>query len=348
MAGVKLKNIAEECGVSISTVSRILNGISGKKPGDETSARVFAAAQRLGFISRAERIPLMLSQAARHEAPCAIGCILTSEHETFISPFFSRLLAHIQNEIAVYDGTLQYRFAVANMRDPGFSRFLTADRLDSAIILGRTARDNIEMLKKSIPHIVYAGVNQTGCGIDEVVCDGCEGARTAVAYLASLGHTEIGYIGPTQQTNQVANEHRYEGFTAGLTQAGLSLNTAFVADTILTTAAGYESARMLAGAKTRPTAVFCANDTVALGAMRAFSDAGIRIPADLSIVGFDNIEMASFVKPALTTISVPTDTLAHFAVNILIDNIEHKRSIPVTVQVPFELVVRESCCPIHR
>ena len=77
--------------------------------------------------------------------------------------------------------------------------------------------------------------------------------------------------------------------------------------------------------------------------MRAFNDEGIRIPEDLSLVGFDNIEMASYVKPALTTISIPSDALAHFAVKILIDKIEHKRNFPVTVQIPYELIIRESC-----
>ena len=343
MAAVKLKSIAEECGLSISTVSRILSGTTVRKPGDETAARVFEAARTLGFIARSERVPLTVNAALLNAEVCSIGCILTSEHETFISPFFSRLLACIQNEIASYDGILQYRFVVANMKDPGFSRFLTADRLDSAIILGRTTRDNIEMFKKSIPNIVYAGVNQINCGIDEVVCNGYEAASTAVQYLASLGHREIGYIGPTQQKIQVANEHRYEGFMKGLEQAGLSLNPSFISESILTTAAGYESASMLVHAGSLPSAVFCANDTVALGAMRAFSDEGIRIPEDLSLVGFDNIEMASYVKPALTTISIPSDALAHFAVKILIDKIEHKRNFPVTVQIPYELIIRESC-----
>lgn len=343
MPVVKLKDIAKECGYSISTVSRILSGATFRKDGDPTSVRVFEAAQKLGFIPRIERIPQTFLRTVQRPEPYSIGCILTSEYETFVSPFFSRLLASIQKEFSAYDEALNYNLVVSNIKDPGFSRFITADTLDCAIILGRTSIENIEMLKKVIPAVIYAGVNTIKCGIDEVICDSYAAATTAVEYLVSLGHTEIGYIGPTQQKIKVANEHRFEGFLNGLKNCGLSLNQSFVSEAVLTTAAGYESAGMMAHSGALPSAVFCANDTVALGAMRAFIDEGLKIPEDISLIGFDNIDMASYVTPALTTISIPSDALAHFAVKTLLDKIQQPRNFPVSIHIPYELVERESC-----
>ncbi len=339
---VKLKDIARETGVSISTVSRILNNDTSRKAGDKTAARVMEAAQKLGFFSqsRVRHLPVLENTDKK---PYSIGCILTSDHETFVSPFFSKLLAAIQNELAKTAGLLQYNFFVANIKDPGFSRFLTTDRLDCAIMLGRTSQENISLLKQNIPHLVYAGANRIGGGIDEIICDGYEGARCAVNYFISLGHTEIGFIGPTQQKYQVVNEHRYNGFMDAMKKAGLTVNPRYVADTILTSADGYDSAAALIKSGNLPTAVFCANDTVALGAMRAFNDNNILIPEDISLMGFDNIDMVSYVKPALTTISVPTGELGRFAVKILLDKIETGRKYPIRLDIPFELVVRESC-----
>lgn len=341
MASVKLKDIAQETGVSISTVSRILNKDTSRKTSSKTAARILESAQKLGFFSQ----PNMYNQISENpnEKVYSIGCILTSQHETFVSPFFSSILASIQNELARISGQLKYNFFVTNIRDPGFSRFLTVDKFDCAIMLGRTTIDNITMLKNTIPNLVYAGVNRIGADIDEVICDGYEGVKYAINYCVSQGHKEIGYIGPTQATFQVANEHRYVAFVDAIKKADLPLYQDFVKDTILTSAAGYDSATEMIKQGSLPTAIFCANDTVALGVMRAFDDNNISIPNDISIIGFDNIDMAAYVKPALTTISIPTMELGRLAVKMLLDKIETGRKYPIKANIPFELVVRESC-----
>lgn len=341
MVSVKLKDIAQETGVSISTVSRILNKGTSKKTSSKTAEKILESAQKLGFFSQ----PNMYKHAIVNsdKKVYSIGCILTSQHETFVSPFFSSLLAAIQNELAKISGQLQYNFFVTNIRDPGFSRFLVVDKLDCAIMLGRTTMDNITMLKNTIPNLVYAGVNKIGADIDEVICDGYEGVKHAINYCVSLGHKDIGYIGPTQATFYVANEHRYTAFVDTIKEAGLQLRQNFIKDTILTSAAGYDSATEMIKHGSLPTAIFCANDSVALGVMRAFDDNNISIPDDISIIGFDNIDMAAYVKPALTTISIPTMELGRLAVKMLLDKIETSRKYPIKLNIPFEFVVRESC-----
>jgi len=344
---VTLKDIAKASGVSISTVSRILNKDALRKSSAETCKRVIEIAREMGYMSE---VPAKLQiLASNQEQPTySIGCILTSDHESFVSPFFSTLLAGIQNELAQTGSHLKYNFFVMNIKDRGFARFIQSTKLDCAIMLGRTSLENITLLRERIPHLVYAGVNSIGSDFDEVICDGYSGAICAVHHLVGLGHREIGYIGSTQQKYQVFNEHRYQGFLDEMKTSGLAVNEDFVVDTFLTSADGYESMLSLIRKKTLPTAIFCGNDTVALGVMKALSENNISVPDDISIIGFDNIETASYVRPALTTISVPTKELGRLAVKIMLDRLESGRDYAIKVNLPFKLIERESCKPIHR
>ena len=340
---VKLKDIAKETGMSISTVSRILSKDTSRKSSSETVARVLETARKMGYETRPDMESVSVPVSGEAKPVFSIGCILTSDHETYVSPFFSTLLAGIQNELANAGDRIDYHFFVVNIKDPGFSNFLDSRKLDCAVMLGRTSLDNITMLQQRIPNLVYAGVNRIGKEIDEVICDAFLGASCAVEYLVSLGHRKIGFIGPTQQKHQVFNEHRYRGYLEVMGTAGLKVDPDFVVDTILTSADGYESMLSLIRKGKLPTAIFCGNDIVALGVMRALNENGISIPGDVSLVGFDNIDTIAYVKPALTTIAIPTKELGRLAVKVLLDKLETGRDYAVRVNLPFKLIVRESC-----
>ncbi len=338
----KLKDIAQASGVSISTVSRVLNGISTRRSNDATSQRVIQAAREMGYLSEVPAKLKALEGASGHSS-YSIGCILTSDHETFVSPFFSSLLAGIQNTLALIGSHLEYKLFVMNIVDRGFSVFMESTHLDCGIMLGRTSLENITLLKNKIPNLVYAGVNSIGSDFDEVLCDGYSGAVRAVQYLIGLGHRKIGYIGSTQQRYQVFNEHRYQGYLDAMAQAGIKVDEDYVIDTFLTSPDGYASMLEFINRKTVPTAIFCGNDTVALGVMKALSERGFSVPDDISIIGFDNIEMAAYTHPSLTTIAVPTKELGRFAVKIMLDKLETGRDYAIKVNLPFTLIERESC-----
>jgi DNA-binding LacI/PurR family transcriptional regulator len=339
---VKLKDIASASGVSISTVSRILSKDTTRKSSDETSRRVITIARELGYLSDHPAKSQVL-EPGPEQAVYSIGCILTSDHESFVSPFFSTLLAGIQNELARTGSQLKYNFFVMNIMDRGFAQFIQTTRLDCGIMLGRTSLENITLLQQRIPNLVYAGVNNIGNEFDEVICDGYSGARCAVRHLVGLGHRKIGFIGSTLQKHQVFNEHRYQGFVDEMAASGIEVDGDFIVDTFLTSADGYEGMLSLIRQKTLPTAVFCGNDTVALGVMRALNENDIAIPGDISVVGFDDIDTASYVKPALTTIAVPTKELGRLAVKVMLDRLETGRGYAIRVNLPFVLVERESC-----
>lgn len=339
---VKLKDIAKETGVSISTVSRILSHDTSRKANDQTIAKVFEAAERMGYFSQ-KLAPAQYLQYAKGDKTFSVACILTSEHESYVSPFFSALLAGIQQEVINQGPRFPHNFFVTYIKDPGFMHFIQNTQLDCAIMLGRTTLENITMLKNRIPNLVYAGVNQIGYGIDEVICDAHQAVMNAVEYLISLGHRDIGFIGPTQVKHQVFNEHRYQGYLDAMASHDLPVQKVFVVDTILTANDGYASMQTLIKNHTLPTAVFCGNDTVAMGVMKALDEHGIAVPDDISIVGFDNIETGTYLKPALTTIDIPKKELGRLAVKVLLDRLETSRSYSLRVTLPFTLMKRESC-----
>lgn len=344
---VKLKDIAKDAGVSISTVSRILNNDMSKKANEQTRAKVFEAAERLGYF--AQRLaPARYMEYKTADKTFSVACILTSEHETYVSPFFSALLAGIQQEVINQGPAFPHNFFVTYIKDPGFMQFIQHSQLDCAIMLGRTSLENITMIKNSIPNLVYAGVNEIGHDIDEVLCDAHLAVMEAVEYLIGLGHREIGFIGPTQVKGQVFNEHRYQGYCEAMKKHGIPLSDAFVVDAILTANDGYEGMKRLIMGKKLPTALFCGNDTVAMGVMKALDEAGIAVPQDISLVGFDNIDTSAYLKPNLTTIDIPKKELGRLAVKVLLDRLSSNRQYSIRVTIPFSLLVRDSCRAVNR
>ncbi len=340
---VRLKDIAKEANVSISTVSRILNQDPSRKANDQTIARVFEAAERLGYFSQKLAIAQSLGVKTNGQKAYSVACILMSEHESYVSPFFSTLMTGIQQEIINQGSRFPHNFFVTSIKDPGFMNVLEETRLDCAIMLGRSTEERIHYLRERIPNLVYAGVNAVDIGIDEVVCDARLAVTDAVNYLIELGHTQIGFLGPTRKKYHVYNEHRFDGYRDALNNHGLAIDERFIVDTILTASDGYANMCSLIKAGALPTALVCGNDTVAMGVMKALDEHSIDVPGDISVVGFDNIDTASYLKPALTTIDIPKKELGRLAVKVLVDRLESGRTYPLHVKLPFALLKRESC-----
>jgi len=341
---VKLKDIAREAHVSISTVSRILSGDTSRKANDETIEKVITIAKELGYFEdKTHKINAQMKDKLN------IGCIFTSDHESFVSPFFSKILSGIQDGLLNNPFMIDCRFYTFNLIQSGLDFSLNDIQLDGAIILGRTSLEVIHRLKKQIPHLVYCGVNPMNQGIDEVFCSAYEGVLKEIEYLTEFGHTQIGYIGPTdKQEPAIFNEQRYKGFIDGLTKNNLPINKNFVEDCYLNSADGYASVQRIYQSSSFPTAIVCANDNVALGALKALHELGINLPNDVSIVGFDNIEASSFTNPSLTTIDVPKFELGTIAVKVLLDRIKKGHKEQLKVQIPFSLVKRDSCMGVKK
>ena len=177
---------------------------------------------------------------------------------------------------------------------------------------------------------------------DQVVCDGKEIAFSAVSYLHELGHTKIGYIG--EQNNEI----RYTAFKDALNTLGLPFSQRNTANVKLSHEGGYQGALHLINAKADITAVFCANDNTAIGAIRAFREHGYRIPEDISVIGVDDIETAQYLSPMLTTVHIPLEEMGRMTAKILIDRITGGHRIPLKTVLPYYIAKRDTCGKVPR
>ncbi len=334
MKNVKLKDIAQTTGVSVSTVSRILSGDKSRKMKDETVKEVLRVASELGYYSDKKK---KLKNAV---GKLNIAVLFVSDHESILSPFFSQIIEGIRNEIDLLSEYMNISFEILSLDTLAFEQRLDKRSIDAAIILGRTRESVIKRIKDTVPNIIYCGLNTIGL-MDEVICDAKEGIKDAVKFLYQTGARKIAYIGPTSIQNEIMNEHRYVGYIEALADLNLAYDPSLVEDVFLKVNDGFDGARKLL-ARVMPDAIVAANDNVALGVLGYLEEAGIKVPDDISVIGFDNIDLSAFSHPPLTTFDVPKMELGHFALKFLIDRIENPRERDIRITIPYQVVVRKS------
>ena len=335
MSQVRLRDIEEIAGVSVSTVSRTLSG-DCLRISKETQERIIKAANELGYAESRNRRIRNSFRTIR------LATIFISDHESFLSPFFTEIMDGIDQEIHSSEIEINIEHTILTVKDEAFSSSIEDNGIDCAIILGRAGEDVIRNICQHIPVTLYAGLNSIG-SMDEVLCDARKGIADAVHYLASLGRKRIAYIGPTDK-QAIANEHRYRGYLEGLSSVSLPFDCDLVEDIYLSVLDGYNGAKRLLE-RTMPDAIVAANDNAALGIIRCLNERSVRIPEDVAVTGFDNIESAAFFRPALTTFDVPKKDIGRFAAKIAIDRCLNPRRENITMSIPYRLIERESTLP---
>ena len=347
---VTLKDIAKEANVSVSTVSRVINNDVNKPASTKTAQKVLDIARKLGYVPNQSAVNLVKQIDNASNLKKTIGCILTSRKDTYNDPFFFELLRGIQYEVNQHGYALGYSYASGEMTSAAFYESVASNKVDGAIVLGRYQKGIIEFIKDNIPHIVYAGLNFSNGGFDEVICDAYKSACMAVKHLIGLGHTKIAFLGsiPQSQRINVVNEHRFNAYVGTLRKNGIEVDKSLIRNIILSTEEGYKGMKSILKKSDIPTAVFCANDVTAIGAMRAIHELGYKIPDEISVIGIDDIEISEYLRPALTTIHVPKIDLGKIAVKILIDKMENGHDIPLRIDLPYELKIRKSCKRLNR
>ncbi len=345
---IKLSDVAKASGVSVSTVSRVLNGDRERPASPETIDKIWSVVKELGYVPNKNAKSLVKGEDEENAVVGRIGCIYTSLYDLNNDPFFSCIGLGIQREMSHQNYNIAYTVSAAMMDYKELYSYIVNHPVDGVIVLGRFDDDMIIMLKGHFKHLVYAGVNSLAAGFDEVICEGYDSAKAAIEHLLDMGHTQIGYVGYIPLSVSGDNsikEHRYTAYCDIMAESGLIIKPSYIIPANLKTTATYEA--MLSylektDKKEMPTAFFCANDAAAFGVMKALQEKGFCIPKDIAVIGLDNVEMASFVTPKLSSINVPRRELGSRAVKMLIEQMETKRNYPVKVNLPFELIVRES------
>ncbi len=328
-----IRDVAQRAGVSKSTVSHVLNGTRYVRP--ELAERVRRAMAELNYT------PNQLARSLRRKTTHTIGLITPDN----ANPFFAQVAQAVE-EVCFRRG---YTVLLGNAagdpaRELHYIRVMVEKQVDGLIVAASGLHS--EHLRPSvlgqIP-VVLVDRSLPGLDVDRVVADHRRGGRLATEYLLSLGHRHIACIaGPADIS---AGNERLAGYREALEGAQLPMVPSLVVEGAFDLASGYRAMQRLLELPEPPTAVFAANDQMALGALRALREAGISVPQGCSVIGYDDTPLASYVHPPLTTVHQPVARLGHLAAETLLARLaEPDRPVQYHV-LPVELVVRESCGP---
>lgn len=333
-----LKDIAEKAGVSVSTVSRVLNDRDTKAASRETREKVWKIIRETGYIPNAH------AQQLRGNVP-PVRSTEKKRYFAFIyarsqdnkDMFFSELASAIEYEAYKHNLILKYSFFPRDLDDASFLASVGSPEISGIVVLGRFSEERMNAIAEAQKNVVYVGLNRSSSKHDTVYCDGYLAGKLAMDTLLSGGHKEIAYIGEKNK------ENRYHSYCHSLEANGIPLDPHRIVETEQTLDGGYHAVQILIRRRVPFTAVFCANDATAIGVIKALQEHGIRVPQDVSVIGIDDVEMARYFTPMLTTVHIPITELGKQAAKLLIDRIQRGHTLPVKMELPFTLAKRDSC-----
>lgn len=331
------KEVAELAGVSRTTVSFVLNQVSGVKISEETRQKVLAAAKELNYYpdSTARR---MVSGETH-----VIGFVLRQNpDQAYSDHFLPQVLSGVSRSTSSHNYRILFEPILPEHHSGAYTQLIHERHVDGIILSGPRYDDTeLVTLAAEGAHIVLIG-QLPGSDLPFIDVDNLGGARTATKHLIDLGHRSIGFIANAPQI-YTASADRFAGYQAALQDAGISIRQDFVRFGNFTVQSGYDRMTELLNSKPVPTALFVASDTVALGAIQAVHEKGLKIPADVAIVGFDDIPLAAYIDPPLTTVRLPAYGLGWGAADLLIRLISNEEIKSSGVLLETELVIRDSC-----
>lgn len=337
-----LKDIAGKANVSISTVSRVLNSNTTNAASREVQELIWKIAREGGYLPNKEAQALKNARkAASEKAVRSIYCLVAcSPAEVRDDPFFTQAISSVEHEALQNNYVLEYTFFAGNSESDLTMRLMQNASSDRLIIIGRFTPELFTRLRQNFKKIVYLGWNDLEVECDGVICDGYLAVQEGIRHLYGLGHRRIGFIGAHR------NEARFRGYLKAMELLGLPLEEKnIVSKSALSFESGYLGLEQLLTQGMDATALFCANDTTAIGALRACKNHGICVPKDLSVMGMNNIETVQYISPMLTTINIPLTEMGRVATRTLVDRINGGHSLPQKIMLPFHIVSRESCTP---
>lgn len=333
-----LKDIAAELGISISTVSRVLNTENTSAASKELKRKIWEVAKRQGYMPNQAARQLRENNIPDAPEPKSLYCVFAvAPQESKDDPFYTKILESVEQEAFKHNYILQYTFSAAALDVPGaLTPILSATPSDCLVIIGRFNPSLLERLEVYFKKTIYIGLNILEAACDQIVCNSYEIAKTVVRYLHSLNHRNIGFIG--------SNEGRLRGYQEAIKELGLSADRRYIIDdTILSMEGGYQGMMRLVDHAPDLTAVFCANDMVSIGALKALRDRGIRVPEDISLIGVNDVENVQYTDPMLSSVRVPLEEMGKMAVVMLLNRVDGGHTSNIIVQFPYSIVKRGSC-----
>jgi LacI family transcriptional regulator len=332
-AAPSVRDVALEAGVSVGTVSRVLNNGAVSS---ERRARVEQAIATLNYR------PNALARSLRTHQSRTLGLVIPD----ITNPFFGELAHHVEIAAAAAGYWLVVGSAITAQRELEYLEAVVERRVDGLILVPhRRLVDHVSSLG-DVPLVV---LDREIEGFDVISSDARGGTAACMAYLTKLGHKVIGCVAGPQDV--LPARQRYEQYVEMVEPLMRAANVQ-VSDYVyfgeFDYGSGFEALITLASRSPRPTAVVTSSDQQAIGALRACANLGLRVPADMSIVGFDDVSLAELVDPRLTTVHQDIESMAQRAVQRVLERIgmpSDLRYTPRADVIPTELVIRDSCGP---
>ncbi|EGQ7739892.1 substrate-binding domain-containing protein [Vibrio parahaemolyticus] len=327
-----MKDIAKLAGVSTSTVSHVIN--KTRFVSEEISERVNNAAKELNYYA-----PSALARSLKVNRTQTIGMLVT----TSTNPFFGEVVKGVERS-CYHKG---YSLILCNTEGDNERmrqsiNTLLQKRVDGLILMCSSLEgERIDVFERypDIPVVVMDWGPMLFTS-DKIQDNSLRGGYLAAKYLIDCGHTEIGCITGPLIKHQA--QMRYEGYKRAMNEAGLDFNANWIIESDFECEGGYQAFKKMAERGTLPSSIFVSNDMMAMGVINAANELGIKVPDDLSIIGYDDIHIAKFMSPSLTTIHQPKYRLGQAAVETLVRRLDDKSNEAQVVQLEPTLVVRNS------
>ncbi len=326
-----IRDVARAANVSTSTVSHVINETRYVSPA--TRERVLAAMKELNYQHN------RLASSLRNRKTQAIGVLVPNS----ANPYFAEILTGI--EAACYERDYHIILGNANddpQREQSYLEVLLSRQVDGILLISTGSFDSsIRLLSENKTPTVMVDRSTELATVDEIFTDNRAGGLQATNHLISLGHRRIGCVtGPSFLTPSAA---RVQGYREAFAEAQLPLCEDWVVVGDFQHRGGYDATRQLLALDEPPTAIFACNDLMAVGVMAAIQAFGLRVPEDISVIGYDDIPLASYANPRLTTVSQPARELGQLAVERLLERLQDPDAPARHEMLPVSLIIRDSC-----
>ncbi|SFL98197.1 LacI family DNA-binding transcriptional regulator [Halanaerobium salsuginis] len=339
---VTLKDIAEKAGVSIATVSRVINDDQESPVNEETKQRVWKYVKDMGYIKTNKT-------NGNSKKNKEIGLIFNTAPDIYTHPYFSVILTAIETEIKASGYQLAFSLSEKDIQKQSTQhQIISADLSGIIVVSDFIEKDLLELLKEKFDNLVFIDSYRKNLGRDVILVEREKAGYELTQYLIDKGHRKIAFVGGSfaeKEAPDFYHEKRFIGFKNAMQDNNLTWQDKWVIDGKWGKEEAYLAVQNLLTEEELPTAVFAACDQMAIGIMRAIHERGLKVPADISIISYDNIDMAAYTNPPLTTMNIPKMAIGKLAVKRLIERIEgqdKELNIPIQFLVSTNLIERSS------
>lgn len=328
--------IAKIAGVSPATVSKVINNYSDVS--DKTRAKVKKILEELNFQ------PSYEAQCLSTKRTWTLGIVYFENSKIGLRhPFFASVIEAFKEEAEKQGYSLLLGSKNDRLKIDSFLQYFKYRSVDGIAIICSIPNDKEtrEIIESDFPTVV---IDMCDNNTAAVTSDNEQGCRLAMQYLYDLGHEKIAHITGMQDDNNWVSNVRETSYINEMKRLNLTIREGYIQKgNNFNFDSGYSAMTRLLKNLERPTAVFAAGDKVALGAIEAINDEGLKVPDDISVIGFDDSEISQYVTPKLTTVRQACDEIGKEAADILIDQINRKEKVTVNKVIPVELIIRDSC-----